>query len=84
MILASSVAGFGTKVSGTVIDFLAAGPLRVNVRMTPAEEEAEQRCVRRGQPFVADPWQKRTAPRLGLKSTFRPRGRATRKPNNGT
>ena len=52
--------------------------------MTPAEEEAIRRSIRRGQPYGTEPWQKRTASRLGLESTFRPRGRPLKKPNNGT
>ena len=58
--------------------------LRVNMPMTPAEEEAVQRSIRRGQPYGTEPWQKRTASRLGLESTFRPRGRPLKNPNNGT
>jgi REP-associated tyrosine transposase len=58
--------------------------LRVNMPMTPAEEEAVQRSIRRGQPYGTERWQKRTASRLGLESTFRPRGRPSKKPYNGT
>jgi putative transposase len=58
--------------------------LRVNMPMTPAEEEAVQRSIRRGQPYGTERWRKRTASRLGLESTFRPRGRPSKKPNNGT
>ncbi len=59
--------------------------LRVNMPMTPAEEEAVQRrFIRRGQPYGTELWQKRTASRLGLEPTFRPRGRPLKNPNNGT
>ena len=58
--------------------------LRVNMPTTPAEEEAVQRSIRRSQPYGTEPWQKRTASRLGLESTFRPGGRPSTKPNNGT
>jgi putative transposase len=58
--------------------------LRVNMPMTPAEEKVVQRSVRRGQPYGSALWQKRTASRLGLESTLRPRGRSPRKPDNGT
>ena len=58
--------------------------LRVNMPMTPVEEEAVQRSIRRGQPYGSAPWQKRTASRLGLESTFRPRGRPLKKHNNGS
>ena len=57
---------------------------RVNMAMTPEEEEAVVRSIRRGQPYGAESWQKRTAARLGLESTIRPRGRPKKKPDNGT
>jgi putative transposase len=57
---------------------------RVNLPMTPAEEEAVQRSIHRGQPYGTERWQKRTASRLGLESTFRPRGRPIKNLNNGT
>ena len=47
----------------------------VNAPQTAAEEEALRESVRRGRPYGADPWQRRTAGRLGLAHTFRPRGR---------
>ena len=48
---------------------------RVNTPLSRLEEEAILRCIRRGQPFGAPEWQTATASRLGLESTFRPRGR---------
>ena len=48
---------------------------RVNACLTPAEEEAFQRSLRRGQPFGSLDWQSTTSRRLGLESAFRPRGR---------
>ena len=42
---------------------------------TAAEEEAVRRCLRRGRPFGGESWTARTAGRLGLESTMRPRGR---------
>jgi len=36
--------------------------------MTPGEEEAVQRSMRRRQPYGSAQWQKRTAARLGLES----------------
>ena len=71
------------KLSRWPIDRPADWTFRVNMPMTPAEEEAIRRSIRRGQPYGTEPWQKRTASRLGLESTFRPRGRPM-KPNNGT
>ncbi len=47
----------------------------VNEPQTSQEEEALRRCVVRGRPFGARIWVKRTAARLGLLSTLRPRGR---------
>jgi putative transposase len=47
----------------------------VNRPMSPAEEEAIRRSVNRGTPWGTESWQKRTAARLGLESTLRPRGR---------
>jgi len=37
--------------------------------------EALQKCVRKGAPFGSERWVKRSAQRLGLQSTLRPRGR---------
>lgn len=48
---------------------------RVNRAETPQELEALRRSVQRGQPFGSESWQKRTAKRLSLESTLRPRGR---------
>jgi len=57
---------------------------RVNRPFGPAEEEAVQRSLRRGQPFGADSWRDEVAARLGLESTFRPRGRPRKQPENGS
>jgi len=47
----------------------------VDAPQTAAEEQALAECIRRGRPYGSPAWQKRTASRLGLQSTFRPRGR---------
>jgi putative transposase len=47
----------------------------VNQPQTEAELEAVRRSVARGCPFGAPAWQQRTARRLGLEYTLRPRGR---------
>jgi putative transposase len=47
----------------------------VNRPETQAELDALRTSVRRGRPFGSEAWQGRTAKRLGLESTFRPRGR---------
>jgi len=48
---------------------------RVNRALTNKELEALRASVVRGRPFGDEDWQKRTAKRLSLESTFRPRGR---------
>jgi putative transposase len=50
-------------------------PTQVHEPQTEAELEAVRRCVARGSPFGNRAWQVRTARRLGLESTLRPRGR---------
>jgi putative transposase len=55
----------------------------VDELQTEAELEAVRRSVRRGQPLGSALWDKRTAERMGLESTFRPIGRL-RKASPGT
>jgi len=63
--------------------YLLAGPVRyegnwlawVNRPQTDAEEADLRKCVARGTPFGGPLWQRRTAGRLGLESSLRPRGR---------
>ena len=47
----------------------------VNQPQSEAELAAIRRSLQRGQPFGGDDWVRRTAQRLGLQSTLRPRGR---------
>lgn len=47
----------------------------VNGPQTSQEEETIRTCILRGRPFGEENWQKRTAARLGLEMTMRPRGR---------
>jgi len=47
----------------------------VNQPQSKAELEAIRRCLRRGQPYGGEAWTQRTARKLGLQSTLRPRGR---------
>ena len=47
----------------------------VNRPMTSAEEDAIRQSVNRGTPWGTKSWQRRTATRLGLESSLRPRGR---------
>ena len=48
---------------------------RVNLPLSPAEEEALRRSMARGQPYGSEEWLEATSARLGLESTLRPRGR---------
>lgn len=50
----------------------------LNRAETARELEALRRSVNRGSPFGNPPWQTRTAKRLSLESTLRPRGRPRR------
>jgi putative transposase len=52
----------------------------VNRPQTAEEEAAIQQSMARAQPLGKPGWQRRTAVRLGLDSTFRPRGRPRRTP----
>ena len=68
--------------------FLAEGPVdrgrqwvsAVNRPMSPEEEKTLRRSVNRGTPWGSPAWQKRTAGRLGLESSLRPRGRPRIRP----
>jgi putative transposase len=57
------------------VDVPSNWPAWVDRPETPAEIDALRRCVNRGQPFGDDKWVKRTARKLSLESTLRPRGR---------
>jgi putative transposase len=50
----------------------------VNRAETPRELDALRRSAQRGQPFGSESWRTRTAKRLSLESTLRPRGRPRR------
>jgi putative transposase len=49
--------------------------MQVNRPQPKAELDAVQTSVRRGRPFGSMVWQEITAKKLGLESTFQPRGR---------
>jgi len=51
---------------------------------TAAEEEAVRISIARGRPLGDPGWQKRTAARLDLQTTLRPRGRPRKAKNNGS
>jgi putative transposase len=71
-----------TKSDG-VATFLCEGPLPlpadwidiVNASESPAELTRLRESVNRGSPFGDDRWTRRTAVRLGLEASLRPRGR---------
>lgn len=76
------------KASGTTAADEAAGLLSrwpldrprdwldyVNRPQTETELTALRRCIQRGTPFGSDVWMKRSATRLDLQSSLRPRGR---------
>ena len=50
----------------------------VNQPQNDKELKAIRECIRRGRPWGDESWQQRTAKRLGLESTLRPRGRPRR------
>jgi putative transposase len=52
----------------------------VNEPQTDAEVERLRECLRRGRPFGTSSWMIRTARRLGLESSLRPRGRPRKSP----
>jgi hypothetical protein len=47
----------------------------VNAPQTQAELEAVRQSIARGRPFGSSAWTRRTAARLGIESSLRPRGR---------
>ena len=53
---------------------------RVNEALTQREQEAVQRCIRRGCPLGDEGWTESVASRFGLESTLRPRGRPQFRP----
>jgi putative transposase len=51
----------------------------VNEALTSAEVAALRRSVQRGTPYGPPVWVEKTARRLGLEATLRPRGRPSKK-----
>ncbi len=76
------------RVQGGVAGLVDEGPLALPRRwrrhvqspQSEAELAALRRSVVRGAPFGEQSWQQRTAKRLGLQSTLRPRGRPWKSP----
>jgi len=77
----------GTPPKGTVRPVLDPGPVArrrnwlewINQPLTDGELKAVRESVIRGRPFGTETWQKRTAKRLGLEFSMRPRGRPRKK-----
>ncbi len=73
----------GTPPKDTTVPVLDPGPVKrkrnwlewVNKPVSEAEKEALQLCIDRGQPFGKEQWKTKTAKRLGIESSLRPRGR---------
>jgi putative transposase len=57
---------------------------RVNRAISSKETAAVLQSIQRGQPFGSAAWQAKVAARLGLESTFRPRGRPRKEPEGGS
>ena len=55
---------------------------RVNQPQTMAEQLAIQQSIQRGQPYGGETWQRKTAQKMNLESTFRPRGRPRKNPED--
>jgi putative transposase len=78
----------GTPPKGVEKPLVHPGPVRrgkdwsqwVNKALTEAELSALRESISRGRPFGAERWQRRTAKRLGLESSLRPRGRPRKTP----
>ena len=51
----------------------------VNCALTEQEREAMEVFIARGQPYGEEKWKARTAKRLGIEATIRPRGRPRKK-----
>jgi putative transposase len=56
---------------------------QVNRAETPAELDARRQAVKRSSPFGSADWTERTAKKLNLQWTLRPRGRPRVRPNEG-
>jgi putative transposase len=77
----------GTPPNGTLIPIVAAGPVPrrkdwldwVNRPLNETERDALRMCIARGQPFGEEKWKLRTAKKLGIESSLRPRGRPRKK-----
>ncbi|QEH37737.1 Transposase IS200 like protein [Aquisphaera giovannonii] len=76
-------AGAGPLLSDWPIERPADWVERVNAALSPAEEEAMQRSLRRGCPYGPPGWREEMVERLGLGSTVRPTGRP-KKPKIGS
>lgn len=73
----------GKPPKDTVVPQLDAGPVKrrkdwldwVNQPLSESERDALGVCISRGQPFGKDDWKSKTAKKLKIESSMRPRGR---------
>jgi len=72
------------KLSAGALPFPADWLKQVNRAQNEKELAAIRRCAERGQPYGGDLWTNRTAGRLGLASTLRPRGRPKKATKKGS
>lgn len=73
----------GKPPKDTVVPKLDPGPVKrhkdwlnwVNQPLSKDERDALQLCISRGQPYGEEDWKSKTAKKLGIESSIRPRGR---------
>jgi putative transposase len=65
----------GLPISRGPLSFPRSWLAMVNTTQMAKEEDTVRECIRRGRPFGDKAWASRTAERLGLTHTLRPRGR---------
>lgn len=73
----------GQPPKDTVVPGFDPGPVKrrrnwldwVNRPLNEQERKAMEVCISRGQPFGEDDWKSKTAKKLGIESSIRPRGR---------
>ena len=73
----------GTPPKDTIVPEIDSRPVKrrkdwlgwVNKPLTDDERDTMQRCIARGQPYGEDNWKSKTAKKLGIESSLRPRGR---------
>ena len=77
----------GNPPKDTIVPTTDPGPVKrrkdwlkwVNQPLSETERDALAVCISRGQPFGKDDWKSKTARKLGIESSLRPRGRPRKK-----